>query len=67
MSDPEEPAETPPTSEPSREARGAQRPPSTRIIDSETLFRGTREVWIRHGEAMYRLRVTSANRLYLSK
>lgn len=40
---------------------------SPQIIDSETLLAGHREVWIRHGEEMYRLRLTASGRLYLSK
>jgi hemin uptake protein HemP len=31
------------------------------------LLQGRREVWIAHGEEMYRLRVTSSGRLYLTK
>jgi len=38
-----------------------------RVIDSKTLFQGEREVWIRHGREMYRLRLTSSDKLYLSK
>ena len=45
-------------------AGGAESP---RILRSEDLFGGRREVWIEHGNEMYRLRITSAGRLYLSK
>lgn len=38
-----------------------------RVVDSETILAGHREVWIRHGQAMYRLRLTASGRLYLSK
>ena len=38
-----------------------------RIIDSNMIFAGRQEVWIRHGAEMYRLRLTSSGRLYLSK
>ncbi len=38
-----------------------------RIVDAETLFQGEREVWIRHGREVYRLRLTSSGKLYLSK
>ncbi len=38
-----------------------------RIIRSEDVLQGRREVWIEHGEEMYRLRVTSSNKLYLTK
>jgi hemin uptake protein HemP len=37
------------------------------IYSSEELLKGRREVWIEHGDQMYRLRVTSANKLYLTK
>ena len=38
-----------------------------RVVDSKRILAGHREVWIRHGEEMYRLRLTSSGRLYLSK
>ena len=37
------------------------------IIRSEDLLQGRREVWIAHRDEMYRLRVTSSGRLYLTK
>ena len=37
------------------------------VYASEDLLRGRREVYIEHGEEMYRLRVTAAGRLYLTK
>jgi hemin uptake protein HemP len=37
------------------------------IYSSAELLQGRREVWIEHGDQMYRLRVTSANKLYLTK
>lgn len=37
------------------------------IIDSAELLAGRREVWIEHGEDMYRLRLTSSGKLYLTK
>ena len=37
------------------------------ILRSEDLFRGKREIWIEHGEVMYRLRLTSSGKLYLTK
>ncbi|WP_145388806.1 hemin uptake protein HemP [Stieleria neptunia] len=37
------------------------------IIASHDLFRGRVEIWIEHGELMYRLRRTSAGKLYLCK
>jgi len=36
-------------------------------IESRDLFAGTREVLIRHGQEVYRLRLTSQNRLILTK
>ncbi|PAY16900.1 hypothetical protein CKO51_24520 [Rhodopirellula sp. SM50] len=37
------------------------------IIPSQDLFRGRAEIWIEHGELMYRLRRTSSGKLYLCK
>jgi hemin uptake protein HemP len=37
------------------------------IYSSDELLQGRREVWIEHGDQMYRLRVTSAKKLYLTK
>jgi hemin uptake protein HemP len=37
------------------------------ILRSEDLLQGRREVWIQHGDQIYRLRVTSAGKLYLTK
>jgi len=36
-------------------------------IDSADLFVGTREVTIRHGSEIYRLRLTAQNKLILTK
>lgn len=38
-----------------------------RVIDSKAIFAGRREVWICHGDEMYRLRLTSSGKLYMSK
>ena len=38
-----------------------------RIVRSEDLLQGRRELWIAHGTEMYRLRVTSSGKLYLTK
>lgn len=38
-----------------------------RIVRSEDLLRNRREIWIEHGNEMYRLRVTSSGKLYLTK
>jgi hemin uptake protein HemP len=40
------------------------RPP---IYGSEELLQGCREAWIEHGQQMYRLRLTQAGKLYLTK
>ena len=37
------------------------------IVRSEELLHGRRELWIEHGEEMYRLRLTSSGKLYLTK
>jgi hemin uptake protein HemP len=37
------------------------------IIRSEDLLQGRREIWIAHASDMYRLRLTSSGRLYLTK
>jgi hemin uptake protein HemP len=37
------------------------------IYSSDDIFQGRNEVWIEHGENMYRLRLTAAGRLYLTK
>ncbi len=37
------------------------------IIRSEDLLQGRSEVWIEHREDMYRLRLTSSGKLYLTK
>jgi hemin uptake protein HemP len=38
-----------------------------RLIQAEELFAGRREVWIQHGDQRYRLRITSAGKLILTK
>jgi hemin uptake protein HemP len=38
-----------------------------REISSEELLRGAKEIWIRHGEEMYRLRLTRSGKLILQK
>ncbi len=44
----------------------APRPPAA-AVRSEDLFGGTRELIIRHGREEYRLRITRANKLILTK
>jgi hemin uptake protein HemP len=36
-------------------------------ISSEELLRGAKELWIRHGEEVYRLRLTRSGKLILQK
>ncbi|HZZ30168.1 MAG TPA: hemin uptake protein HemP [Pirellulales bacterium] len=40
------------------------RPP---VYSSTELLQGRREAWIEHGQQMYRLRLTHAGKLYLTK
>ncbi len=49
---------------PSNTAVEEIRPP---IYSSEELLQGCREAWIEHGQQMYRLRLTAAGKLYLTK
>jgi hemin uptake protein HemP len=37
------------------------------IVHSDDLLQGRRELWIEHGEEMYRLRLTRAGKLYVTK
>ena len=37
------------------------------VVDSVTLMAGRRELLIRHGDDVYRLRVTASNKLILTK
>ncbi len=37
------------------------------VIDSVTLMGGRRELLIRHGDDVYRLRITASNKLILTK
>jgi hemin uptake protein HemP len=47
---------------------GAGNPAQTpRVYDSDELFAGQKEIWIMHGDMMYRLKITSANKLVLHK
>ena len=38
-----------------------------RVVASEELLQGRRELWIEHRGEMYRLRLTSAGKLYMTK
>jgi hemin uptake protein HemP len=37
------------------------------VYRSDEILRGQREIWIAHAGQMYRLRLTSARKLYLTK
>lgn len=37
------------------------------VVESQTLFRGHKEIRIRHGDEEYRLRITSNGKLILNK
>ena len=37
------------------------------VYQSADLLQGRREVWIEHGDEMYRLRLTNNGKLYLTK
>ena len=64
---------TPPTmmmDETSAPSAAEPTPPDDRrpqIVRSEELLQGMRELWIEHGDEMYRLRLTRAGKLYLTK
>jgi hemin uptake protein HemP len=49
---------------PSKTAAEEIRPP---VYSSAELLQGCREAWIEHGQQMYRLRLTAAGKLYLTK
>lgn len=41
--------------------------PAPLVVDSVTMMSGRRELLIRHGDDVYRLRVTASNKLILTK
>lgn len=47
--------------------REGSSPPPLRLVASDELFRGQREVWIEHDGVRYRLRITRRNKLILQK
>jgi hemin uptake protein HemP len=59
--------------EPNEKLEGHPSPPKSdspnqeRLLPSEVLFQGQREVWIEHSGVRYRLRITRRNRLILQK
>jgi hemin uptake protein HemP len=56
----QEPASYPPGQAPAHEE-------APLIVTSAEVLRGRREIWIEHGQDMYRLRLTAAGNLYLTK
>ena len=42
-------------------------PPGARVLSSTDLMGGEREIWIEHGQEMYRLRLTNSDKLILMK
>ncbi|MFN0019956.1 MAG: hemin uptake protein HemP [Pirellulaceae bacterium] len=60
-----EPGKTSPPTAASGDPIPSTGPPH--IYQSEELFRGRREVWIEHGDVRYRLRITTAGKLILTK
>jgi hemin uptake protein HemP len=40
---------------------------TVRVVTSDNLFRGTHEIGIEHGGAMYRLKITRQGKLILNK
>lgn len=56
--------------QPPRAARAAESTTgaaSPLVVDSATLMGGRRELIIRHGDEVYRLRITASNKLILTK
>ena len=47
--------------------RATPEPPAPRTLTTVELFAGRREIVIVHGDAKYRLRITRANKLILTK
>jgi hemin uptake protein HemP len=46
---------------------GVDAPPAARVIASDLLFAGAQEIVIRHDDTFYRLRITRAGKLILTK
>lgn len=47
--------------------RVVSQPPTEEALESDSLFKGRREILIRHGDKIYRLRHTSNDKLILTK
>lgn len=56
-----------PAPSPKTVADETPRPNASTMIDSQTLFKGHREIQICHGQDLYRLRQTQAGKLILTK
>jgi hemin uptake protein HemP len=52
---------------PSLPRQGQGVAPSPAVVDSTALMAGQRELLIRHGQELYRLRVTAQGKLILTK
>lgn len=57
-------SDSPDASEPQDDLADDDRP---LIYSSAELLQGRKEIWIEHGDDMYRLRITSSGKLYLTK
>ena len=44
-----------------------EKQPAPRVFQSEELFAGSKEICIQHGEQQYRLRITAAGKLLMTK
>lgn len=60
------PPQPPGTDRPAAPVKPSAAPPAPHW-SSEAIFRGLREVLIRHGSENYRLRITSSGKLILTK
>lgn len=58
------PSDSEPDDNPTPASKNPDRP---LVFRSKDLLQGRKEVWIEHGDDMYRLRVTSLGKLYLTK
>jgi hemin uptake protein HemP len=65
MTEQPSPSESNPPDQPSPAASAPGEP--ARLLKSEDLLQGAREVWIEHGNERYRLRLTASGKLYLTK
>jgi hemin uptake protein HemP len=52
---------------PERPTNSPKPQPAPKQIDSTELLSGQKEIWIRHGQETYRLRLTRSGKLILQK